>query len=662
MCDARGNAVVVCSIENLDPMGVHTGDSWTIAPQQTLTDPAYQQLREAAFATARAVGVATGGANVQFAVQPGDERVPRDRDEPARVALLRARLEGDRLPDREARGAARGRLHARRAAERHHRQDDGRLRAGARLRRGQGAALRLREVPAGRAAPRRRDARGRRVARPRADVRRGVHEGDGRPRGAAGPRSRPTTPSWSRARRSRCRSAGTCCSRRRGAGSSRPGSTRTSPTVCARSRRASARSLRQAGAARGRLVRRRVRGADAVLLRHLRGRGRGAGAVGPRGGRARRGAEPDRAGDRVRLLLRPRRAGAPEARLRGGARQLEPRDGVDRLRHLRPALPRAARRAERARRVRARAARRRRRLVRRADAAAAGAGARGRGRAAARRPARRDRRRRGSRPLRAARGRPGAGVGDGRGRRRGARGRAPDRLPGARPAAPRARRARHARRSLCGRAARRRGRASSTATSRARSSSTSTRSATARTRGSRRCSSTSSRPAFTRATRPACLPGPSVSAALEVEIREVATRIARGLGARGLLNLQLAVAHGRLWVLEANPRASRTVPFVAKATGVPLVEHSVRLLLGEPLGALDLPERAVPTRAWAKEAVFPSERFPGAAYARARDALDRRGDGRRRHRRRGLPPRAPRRRALAPRRRDRPSLQAAGVS
>src|SRR5262249_14258280 len=70
MCDARGNAVVVCSIENLDPMGVHTGDSWTVAPQQTLPDPVYQKLRDAAFATARAVGVATGGANVQFAVHP----------------------------------------------------------------------------------------------------------------------------------------------------------------------------------------------------------------------------------------------------------------------------------------------------------------------------------------------------------------------------------------------------------------------------------------------------------------------------------------------------------------------------------------------------------------------------------------------------------------
>ena len=93
----------------------------------------------------------------------------------------------------------------------------------------------------------------------------------------------------------------------------------------------------------------------------------------------------------------------------------------------------------------------------------------------------------------------------------------------------------------------------------------------------------------------------------------MASRIAGGLGARGLINLQLAVHHNRLFVLEANPRASRTVPFVAKATRVPLVEHAVRLLLGERLTALDLPERATPTRAWAKEAVFPAERFPGAA-------------------------------------------------
>src|SRR3954470_7385907 len=70
MCDAAGNCVIVCSIENLDPMGVHTGDSWTVAPQQTLPDAEYQRLREAAFTCARAVGVATGGANVQFAYEP----------------------------------------------------------------------------------------------------------------------------------------------------------------------------------------------------------------------------------------------------------------------------------------------------------------------------------------------------------------------------------------------------------------------------------------------------------------------------------------------------------------------------------------------------------------------------------------------------------------
>ena len=70
MCDSAGNCVVVCSIENLDPMGVHTGDSWTVAPQQTLPDAEYQRLREAAFDCARAIGVATGGANVQFAYEP----------------------------------------------------------------------------------------------------------------------------------------------------------------------------------------------------------------------------------------------------------------------------------------------------------------------------------------------------------------------------------------------------------------------------------------------------------------------------------------------------------------------------------------------------------------------------------------------------------------
>jgi carbamoyl-phosphate synthase large subunit len=72
MRDRADNCVVVCSIENLDPMGVHTGDSITVAPAQTLSDVEYQTMRDAAFACIRRVGVETGGSNVQFAVNPHD--------------------------------------------------------------------------------------------------------------------------------------------------------------------------------------------------------------------------------------------------------------------------------------------------------------------------------------------------------------------------------------------------------------------------------------------------------------------------------------------------------------------------------------------------------------------------------------------------------------
>src|SRR5213079_1784412 len=108
------------------------------------------------------------------------------------------------------------------------------------------------------------------------------------------------------------------------------------------------------------------------------------------------------------------------------------------------------------------------------------------------------------------------------------------------------------------------------------------------------------------------IPAPSVTPALEEEIRELSGAIAAGIDACGLLNLQLAMHRGELYVLEANPRASRTVPFLAKATGIPLVDHACRLLLGATLAELDLPERAEPRRAWAKEAIFPVERFPEA--------------------------------------------------
>ena len=75
MRDAAGNGIVICSIENLDPMGVHTGDSITVAPAQTLSDPEYQRMRSASLAVLEKVGVATGGSNVQFAVNPDNGRM-----------------------------------------------------------------------------------------------------------------------------------------------------------------------------------------------------------------------------------------------------------------------------------------------------------------------------------------------------------------------------------------------------------------------------------------------------------------------------------------------------------------------------------------------------------------------------------------------------------
>src|SRR2546430_12564919 len=83
--DKHDNCIIVCSIENLDPMGVHTGDSITIAPALTLTDKEYQIMRDASIAVLREIGVETGGSNVQFAVNPDDGRLvviemnPRDR-------------------------------------------------------------------------------------------------------------------------------------------------------------------------------------------------------------------------------------------------------------------------------------------------------------------------------------------------------------------------------------------------------------------------------------------------------------------------------------------------------------------------------------------------------------------------------------------------------
>ena len=73
--DKKDNCIIICSIENLDPMGVHTGDSITVAPAQTLTDKEYQILRNASIACLREIGVDTGGSNVQFGINPKDGRM-----------------------------------------------------------------------------------------------------------------------------------------------------------------------------------------------------------------------------------------------------------------------------------------------------------------------------------------------------------------------------------------------------------------------------------------------------------------------------------------------------------------------------------------------------------------------------------------------------------
>jgi carbamoyl-phosphate synthase large subunit len=108
------------------------------------------------------------------------------------------------------------------------------------------------------------------------------------------------------------------------------------------------------------------------------------------------------------------------------------------------------------------------------------------------------------------------------------------------------------------------------------------------------------------------LPAPSLTAAAAAEIHDVVRRLGPALGVVGLLNVQLAVADGQVYVLEVNPRASRTVPFASKATGVNLVEAACRLAAGEKLPELGLPPEHEPAQVSVKAAVLPFSRFPGS--------------------------------------------------
>ena len=108
------------------------------------------------------------------------------------------------------------------------------------------------------------------------------------------------------------------------------------------------------------------------------------------------------------------------------------------------------------------------------------------------------------------------------------------------------------------------------------------------------------------------LPPQGIGDAADADVRRQAALLAEAIGVKGLLNVQFALRDGTAYVIEANPRASRTVPFVAKATGVPVVRHAVRLMLGESIGDLGLPTGRTMNHVAVKEAVLPFARFPWA--------------------------------------------------
>ena len=107
------------------------------------------------------------------------------------------------------------------------------------------------------------------------------------------------------------------------------------------------------------------------------------------------------------------------------------------------------------------------------------------------------------------------------------------------------------------------------------------------------------------------LPSVSLTEATLATIREWTTQLARALKVIGLMNIQFAVQGEQVFIIEANPRASRTVPFVAKATGIPLAAYAARIMSGETLAGLNYTQEIIPTHISVKEAVLPFDKFPG---------------------------------------------------
>ena len=634
--DRNDNVVVVCSIENLDPMGVHTGDSVTVAPQMTLSDEAYQELRDAAAAVIRAVGVECGGSNIQFARDraTGDVRVIEMNPRVSRSSALASKATGypiakvaaklavgytlDEIPN-DLTGTTPASFEPtldyvvvkvpRFAFEKFPGADTTlgtqmksvgeTMGIGRTFTEALSKALRSRELDGGAVTP-----------WPSLDeLPGGLHP-------------------WFTAELERLRLGSLNLSDLVADDWLRLKRLGHSDAAVARACEVDEETARAARRAWG--VRPGYRRVDSCAgeveaasnyCYSTWGEADEAAAARRVGRDPRLGPEPDRPGDRVRLLLRPRGAELPRARLRGGDGQLQPGDRLDRLRHLRPPLLRAARGRGGAGDLRARAAGRSRDPVRRPDAAQAGARDRGRRLPGARDAVRGGRPGRGPqalrRALRRARDR-GAAVGDGDDRGRGGRGRRARRLPGARAPELRARRAQR-----CG------------------SATTPRRCARPRAVGGTLlvdrflenaieidvdalCDGNQTfvaavmqhvEEAGVHSGDSSCvLPAPSLTRSERRAVAHAVRRLGPALGVVGLLNVQLALADGELFVLEANPRASRTVPFASKATGVNLVQAACRLAAGATLPELELGRdpRARSAQVSVKAAVLPFARFPGA--------------------------------------------------
>ena len=108
------------------------------------------------------------------------------------------------------------------------------------------------------------------------------------------------------------------------------------------------------------------------------------------------------------------------------------------------------------------------------------------------------------------------------------------------------------------------------------------------------------------------LPPNSLSAEIQAELREQTRKLAKALNVVGLMNIQFAIQNGIIYVLEVNPRASRTAPFVSKATGVPLAKIGARVMTGRKLKSMENVSEVVPPYFSVKEAVFPFTKFPEA--------------------------------------------------